>query len=260
MPARRLVPLILLNVIISATVVLAILFWWDSRRSIPVEPAVPTSAIAAVPSPESTSQAETSGEANIDVQDAEDNPTVYVVQTGDNLGKISNEFDVSMADLMTANDLSDPNFLQVGQELIIPLGGIVTPTIPPLPSETPWPNEAPTPIPTQLPSDGEAIVSIVEVIGAGDIEAEAIAIENSGSRPMALLGWRLMDESGQTYVFDQVTLFGDGASIQVHTAAGDEGPSDLYWGLDQPIWQSDETATLFDAEGTVRDFFVVGDG
>jgi nucleoid-associated protein YgaU len=44
----------------------------------------------------------------------------YVVQQGDTLYNIAVQFSVSMEDLMAANDMDDPNQLQVGQELEIP--------------------------------------------------------------------------------------------------------------------------------------------
>lgn len=51
-------------------------------------------------------------------------PTSYVVQPGDTLTSIADRFDVSLEDLMRANDLSDPDYVQVGQQLIIPIGGL----------------------------------------------------------------------------------------------------------------------------------------
>ena len=51
----------------------------------------------------------------------EDANTVrYVVQPGDTLSSISVRFDVSVADLVDANGLADPNNLQVGDVLVIP--------------------------------------------------------------------------------------------------------------------------------------------
>jgi LysM repeat protein len=44
----------------------------------------------------------------------------YVVQQGDTLYGIAVEFGVSMEDLMAANDMDNPDQLQVGQELQIP--------------------------------------------------------------------------------------------------------------------------------------------
>jgi murein DD-endopeptidase MepM/ murein hydrolase activator NlpD len=45
---------------------------------------------------------------------------VYIVQSGDTLSLISSRFNVDIADLMDANDISDPNLLSAGQELVIP--------------------------------------------------------------------------------------------------------------------------------------------
>lgn len=45
---------------------------------------------------------------------------VYIVQSGDTLSLISSRFNVDIADLMEANDISDPNLLSAGQELVIP--------------------------------------------------------------------------------------------------------------------------------------------
>ncbi len=44
----------------------------------------------------------------------------YVVQSGDTLSSIAARFNVTVGDLMTANDLADPNLLASGQQLVIP--------------------------------------------------------------------------------------------------------------------------------------------
>ena len=55
-------------------------------------------------------------------------PVVYVVQAGDTLGAIAKEFGVTVEALQEVNAISDPKRLQIGQELIIPTGGTITPT------------------------------------------------------------------------------------------------------------------------------------
>jgi len=45
---------------------------------------------------------------------------VYVVQPGDSLSSIAVFFSISLADLMTANGITDPNQLSAGQQLVIP--------------------------------------------------------------------------------------------------------------------------------------------
>lgn len=58
--------------------------------------------------------------------DADTNePFLYEVTAGDTLGGIAFDFDVSIADLVAANELdSEDAILQIGQTLIIPLGGL----------------------------------------------------------------------------------------------------------------------------------------
>ena len=83
----------------------------------------------------------------------------YVVAAGDTLGLIAERFSVSLFDLMAANGLTNQDFIQVGQELTIPLDGLptITPTFTaiPIPTDTPLPFEPPTPLPqdAQVPSE-----------------------------------------------------------------------------------------------------------
>ncbi|CAG1012782.1 Murein DD-endopeptidase MepM [Anaerolineales bacterium] len=50
---------------------------------------------------------------------------IYIVQPGDSLSSIAVFFSISQTDLMTANNITDPNQLDVGQQLVIPgLNGI----------------------------------------------------------------------------------------------------------------------------------------
>ncbi len=44
----------------------------------------------------------------------------YIVQRGDTLWRLSQRFGVSLDDLIKANNLSNPDALHIGQELIIP--------------------------------------------------------------------------------------------------------------------------------------------
>jgi len=257
MPARRLLPFILLNIIVSAAVVLAILFWWDSRQEKSTEliPEVAVISTAEVATEAGAEAVAPDTPAEVPVEEDEAMPS-YTVQPGDTLGKISTEFDVAIPDILLANNMDNPNILQVGQVLIIPVGGL--PTATPPPTETPITPLTPTPLSVELPADGEAIVKIGEVVGAGDLAEEAVSIVNTGSRPIALLGWRLSDAQGHTFTFGQVTLFGEGAAILLHSGQGQEGPGDLYWGFEEAIWELGETVTLVDAEGTGRAFATVG--
>ena len=63
--------------------------------------------------------------------------STHVVESGQELGLIAKMYNVSMQDIITLNDISDPNLLYVGQELTIPASGLYEPTdedAPPAPS------------------------------------------------------------------------------------------------------------------------------
>ncbi|MGW8250872.1 MAG: LysM peptidoglycan-binding domain-containing protein, partial [Anaerolineales bacterium] len=48
-------------------------------------------------------------------------PVQYVVQAGDTLGLIAQRYGVSLDEVITANSITNPNLLEVGQGLVIPV-------------------------------------------------------------------------------------------------------------------------------------------
>jgi LysM repeat protein len=259
---RRLLPLIFLNVVVSAVVVIALLLWWDSRNgqaaeavAIPSPSAVATAAGVVPPAgtpqgvPAEASQEEAAPE------DASEG-VVHTVQAGDTLGRISEFYEVSMADIVAANSLSNPDVLSVGQQLVIPVGGL--PTEAPEPASTEIPvGTVPTPIAAETAEEGGAQVEISNVLGVGTLEEEAIEIVNTGTTQQTMQGWQLADQDGNLYTFGQVTVFGEGAGILLHTRAGDSSATDLYWGLEESAWESGEMVTLTDADNQVVATFAV---
>ncbi len=47
-------------------------------------------------------------------------PQVYIVQPGDLLANVATDWGVDINELMALNDITDPNHIEVGQELQIP--------------------------------------------------------------------------------------------------------------------------------------------
>jgi lipoprotein-anchoring transpeptidase ErfK/SrfK len=54
--------------------------------------------------------------------------TKHIVQPGQELGLIAKQYGVDMQDIITLNNITNPDLLYIGQELIIPAAGVYTPT------------------------------------------------------------------------------------------------------------------------------------
>ncbi len=204
-------------------------------------------------------------------------PDIYVVQPGDTVSALALRFDVSVEDLVAANNLPNPNFLAVGMRLIIPSGGspqvTATWTAFPTPTEAEPPFEAPssqtataqaapllppTPQPSPTPAPNPISVEIVEILDVGFLSSERAVIKNTGESPISMVGYTLSAGEGLVYTFPNLRLW-PGSSVTVHTRAGqDYSPgSDLYWNRLEPAWVPSTRATLRDASGVVQDVFIV---
>ena len=107
-----------------------------------------------------------------------------------------------------------------------------------------------------LPPDEDVPVEIVSVAGAGTLSAEVVVIRYNGEGQLGLANWQLKDDNGNTFTFPQLVLYTDGA-VQVHTAPGSDTVVDLYMGLRDPIWESGETASLYDPQDNLRAIYRV---
>lgn len=261
MSFRRMLPFLLLNIIVSASVVLLVLTLWDRRNSPPEEAvaavALATSAanqLAALPTPALADAAAAAEETTAEDAPASDEPVVHVVKAGETLNVISQQYGVSVEDIATVNQLDNINILSVGQQLTIPVNGIPEPTEP-APEAT---AANPTPIPTEpAATGGQATIQIAAVTDAGSLEGESIQIVNTGGSAQTMQGWRLVDEDGNVYTFGQVSIFGEGAGVTIHSRTGENTATGLYWGLSEPAWRPGEQATLFDAANQVIAKFTV---
>lgn len=247
MGIKRYIPFVLLNVLVSAAVVLGLLYLWDQNEIEQEEEATATSVAATAPVATAAAVA-TASAPPTPVPTPE--PVRHIVRAGDTLGNIAEQYGVPLEDIVAFNAIVNPNLLDVGTELIIPVGGLPTATAEPTPPPTSA--EPPTPIPTEPPAVGEAEVVIREAIGVGNLENEAMVIANEGSRQIQLANWLLEDDQGNVYTFSPFILFGNGANVVLHTKAGTDSTANLYWGLAFPVWESGEVATLRDADGTAR--------
>ncbi len=261
MRTRTWVIFILLNVIVSAGVVVAILFLWRQLHAPASSPPTPMSELRA------TGETTAPPTARPVVSPTPTGPLLYIVQEGDTLGAIADAYEVSIADLMSINGLTDPNLIYPGQTIVIPVGQLSYPTIEPMgeetaPAATPTselfstslPAAVPTPLPTLTPS-GPPLIEISQVLGSGNLEAEVVLIRNRGGT-ISLEGWSLSDAEGNVFFFPALTLFPD-TNVRVHSMAGDDVPTDLYWDRSTPAWNGGELITLRDRTWSVVDTYVV---
>jgi LysM repeat protein len=192
-----------------------------------------------------------------------ENP-VHTVEGGQVLGSIAEQYSVSVDDLITLNQMLDPafdpNFLFIGQELVVPICGIPTATPTGIPPNTAVPTRnVPTPINTATnPPAGAIAITITAIRNAGDITSEALEIVNQGS-PVDLEGWIISGSEGdEEFNFPAFRLF-TGGSVTIFTGVGEDTATILYWGLDEAVWDIGESVSLFDADGELQSEFTIQD-
>jgi len=250
---------IIVNVIVSAGVMLTILFIWERTHSPATAPADRT--VTAI-SPTLTSPA---GETAVSspsppplAASTSPAPLVYYVQEGDTLGAIAQTYGVSVEDLMAANGISDPHLLYPGQTLVISTAPPPPPpdeaNAEPSPEPTPVDTTPVTPLPTLTPS-GPPLIEIAQVLGSGNLAAEVVIVRNRGGA-IKLEEWTLSNAEGNTFTFPAITLFTD-AQVAIHSSAGNSTPGDLYWGRPSPAWTGGTLITLRDTAGNVVDTYIV---
>lgn len=255
---KRLFYYLLINVVVSAVTVLAVLLIWEQRNPQPAPASAQPAAQAStpistgaggVPSPTANLTPAASPTATLfptPLGPVEE----YEVQDGDTLGDIAQKYDVAVEDILRVNQISDPNRLSTGMLLYIPLEGVILPSPTPAATNTP----APTTTPSGPPQEARVIIN--SVIAPGDLVSEQVFLSRLGDGDLSLSGWELKDEDGNVFTFPQLDLF-EGGAVIVWTKSGSNTAVDLYWGQASSVWQSGEKVTLTDASGSVRASYTV---
>jgi len=237
---KRYIPYILLNITVSMVTVLVVLFFWSRRPSPPeLEPTatmdigqeiaslMPTATATLPPSP---------------------TPNLYIIQPGDTLLAIAIEFDIPVNALMAANGLSNPDELDVEQALIIPseewIAAYQEKRVGSQSSAT-----ATATVVIEPP-----VVKITGVVGAGELEEEAIRFLNSGG-VANMAGWWLDDGDENIYIFPVFTLHSGAFNLNI--GSGENSAIDLFWGLEEPILSPGKTLKLLDSSGEVQSTFEI---
>jgi LysM repeat protein len=224
---KRLIYYLLLNVLVSACTITAVLFIWDRTHSplpgglfSPLAQQHPTATATPASNPQSAGQQATPTPVFI----------AYQVVDGDTFDSIAEQYGISTTELIAVNGFSKDQPLGPGEVLRIPVQSTASP---------------------------QADVEIVNVIAAGDLNNERVVLQQSGAGTLLLAGWQLQDGNGNQFIFPALELTQDGFQVNVYTKSGTNTADSLYWGLTQPVWSSGGTATLLDPDGAVKATFSV---
>jgi LysM repeat protein len=237
---------IILNSIISFVIVLAVIWVFEARRPDPEELAALGSAGATVGSatprvvidlpPTATSPAiaaestgETGDAAPTPASAEEEDGVVHIVQPGESVSSIAGRYGVTLASIVAANNMENPDFVFSGQRLVIPVGGLPTPT-------PAW------------QATGVTGLKIRAIAGAGDLANEYVEIVNDTDLTFNLQGWRLQRDGGPEYTFGDLLIF-PGGSVRLYSTSGTDSTIVRYWAQSASVWQTGAQATLVNAQG-----------
>ena len=86
-----------------------------------------------------------------------------------------------------------------------------------------------------------------------NLDGEYVCFQNNGLVAVTMTGWLVRDETTKTFIFPKFRVPSK-ARVKVHTGAGDDTATDLYWGRGSPVWNNDgDTVYLYDPEGRLVD-------
>jgi LysM repeat protein len=230
---KRLVFYLLINVLVSASTTFVVLNIWENRQQAELQRATSDVVIPVVNSTQDEQPAEPTLVPTIPL-------LIHQVRSGETLGDIAEEYEVTIDELMEINGLADADAIGVGQVIYVP-------------DKT---EQAPTPLPVESENTVQGQVEIVSVVGVGDLNSERLIIGEAGGGKHSLAGWQILDEDENVYTFPQATLYENG-QIVLNSKAGVDNPLELFWGLPQPVWESGEMISLVDASGQEQASFQV---
>ncbi|MBV7337764.1 LysM peptidoglycan-binding domain-containing protein [Chloroflexi bacterium TSY] len=264
MNRRQLAFLVLVNAVVSLVIALAVVWAVERRRPAPEELLVQVSQqmqplIATTPLPGAVDRLPTpvteANDPNSNINSIVNQPlsqptaegTTYIVQAGDILSSIAAKYNVTLDAIMEANNLSNPDRIFSGQQLVIP-GGIPSDSIESSGEAGSGQSQS-----SQQVQEGVQIAAIDNV---GVLESESVLIVNESNTPFNLQGWTLASEGSPVYQFGNLPIF-PGGSVRVHSQPGTNSSIDLYWGQTASIWSPKTIVRLVNAEGNLVHSYLV---
>jgi len=87
---------------------------------------------------------------------------------------------------------------------------------------------------------------------ATNLNDEYFALQNTGSQPVDLSGWTVSNERDAEFQFPHGFTLERGAVVTIHSGAGADTASILYWNAGFPVWNdNNDIAVLRDAAGVI---------
>ena len=234
---------LILNVFVSATVTIAVLMYWDKHQGSNSNLIPDPVMISNIDS--GNSEQHKSGQVISNIR--QNDSIKYRVRAGDTAGRIALQFNLTVEELMEANDIVDPNKLAIDQFLFIPVTESLEPTKRPMAIDYMTATVEILEPDTSVVSESRHMLEIRSVSSAGDLESEKLVIANWGGT-VSLLGWAIVSSTGDTYDFPALRLHESG-QVTLHTVVGNNSVTDLYWGRSQSAWSSGITIRLMDSSG-----------
>lgn len=102
-----------------------------------------------------------------------------------------------------------------------------------------------------LPPLDEPVILIETVIGAGDLQNEAVLLRRVGEGELLLTGWKISNGRGAEYVFPYL-LLNKGGAVRLYSRAGNNTVMELFWGSNQAVFRSGDLVSLYDWQGGPR--------
>ena len=106
-----------------------------------------------------------------------------------------------------------------------------------------------------LPPIDTPVVQIANVFAAGDLQNELLVIERIGEGDLNLIGWKIIDQNNNSFVFPEIELVK--GQISVYSRSGTNTVNTLFWGSEEPIWDAGETVKVLDSAGNERAVFEI---
>ena len=91
---------------------------------------------------------------------------------------------------------------------------------------------------------------------AANLNDEYFALQNRGDAAVDLSGWSVANERGWTFVFPAGFTLPPGAVVYVHSGAGSNSDTILYWHAAEPVWNNtSDIAILRNAAGLIVEVY-----